>query len=76
MKAHDVRHFRFCCFCGGLGDGRKMLNLPGRENPAHDVCAVQRLPQTEILMLPASEREKITLGAAGVDLMRRLLERA
>jgi hypothetical protein len=50
MKAQDVRHLRICCFCGGFGDGRLMLKLPGRDKPAHDVCAVQRMPQAEPFM--------------------------
>lgn len=74
MKAHDVRHLRVCKGCAGLGDGRWMLNLP--DGQYHDHCAIARNMQSAILRLPATERAKITIGAAGPDLMRKLMNMA
>jgi hypothetical protein len=72
MKAHDVRHLRVCKHCGHLGDGRWMPKVA--DEPWHDTCVVKTLTTSQILQLPASEREKITIGAAGVDLMRKLMD--
>lgn len=73
MKAHDVRHLRVCKACNGLGDRRVgMLSLP--DGHYHDACIVARMTHQQILRLPESERDKITLGAAGVDLMRKLMD--
>jgi hypothetical protein len=44
------------------------------DEPWHDTCVVKTLTTSQILQLPASEREKITIGAAGVDLMRKLMD--
>jgi len=74
MKARDVRYLRICKGCDGLGDARKMLNLP--DGPYHDHCAIARNVQSAILKLPAAERDKITLGAAGPELMRKLMDAA
>jgi hypothetical protein len=71
MKAHDVRHLRVCAHCGEIGDNRKMLQINGA--PWHDACAVATMSEGQILRLPAAERGKITLGAAGVPLMRKLM---
>jgi hypothetical protein len=76
MKAHDVRHLTVCCFCDHIGDSRRMLTLPGHLKPAHDRCVVHQMTHDEILALPADERSKITLGAAGIDLMRKLMDAA
>ncbi len=73
MKAHDVRHLRVCKGCGGLGDRRRMLDLH-EAGPHHDFCAVERFGADAMLELPASERRKISIGAAGTHLMRRLLD--
>lgn len=49
-----------------------MLHMP--DGPWHDACVVETHTTSQILQLPASERAKITLGVAGVDLMRKLLD--
>lgn len=74
MKAHDVRHLTVCCLCHNIGDKRRMLVLPGYLKPAHDRCVVHHLTHSEILALPPDERSKITLGAAGPELMRKLMD--
>jgi LSD1 subclass zinc finger protein len=74
MNAHDVRFLRLCKGCDGLGDRRRMLNLP--DGAYHDHCAIARNMQSAILKLPAAERNKITIGAAGPELMRKLMEMA
>ena len=72
MTVHDVRHMRVCNHCGHLGDNRRMLKMAN--GPWHDACVVNKLTTSQILQLPASEREKITIGAAGVALMLELME--
>lgn len=72
MTAHDIRHIRLCGHCGHLGDNRKMLQVQGA--PWHDACVVATMTTSQILQLPAAQREKITIGAAGVPLMRKLLD--
>lgn len=72
MKAHDVRHLRVCVRCEELGDGRRMLALD--DGLWHDRCVIQTRSVTQILQLPAAERAKITLGAAGPELARKLLD--
>lgn len=71
MKAHHVRHLRVCKGCDGLGDGGRMLNLP--DGQYHDHCAIASNKHSAILKLPAAERAKITIGAAGPELMRKLI---
>jgi len=48
-----------------------MLQLA--DSPCHDHCIVQTLSADEVFELPAVERGKITLGAAGPELMVQLL---
>ena len=72
MRAHDIRHLRLCAHCGQLGDGRKMLQLSGGQ--WHDSCVVKTHTVSQVLRLPASERDKITIGAASVELMRKLFD--
>lgn len=72
MKAHDVRHLVVCKACDGIGDGRKMLRIDG--GLMHDHCVVKSMTEDQVLALPADERGKITLGAAGLDLMRKLMQ--
>jgi hypothetical protein len=92
MKAHDIRHVRICAHCGRFGDGRKMMALdpdPSREHYhqamrkrasekvlMHDQCVATSMTHEQILGLPECEREKVTLAAAGPDLMRKLLAAA
>lgn len=73
MTAHDVRHLRVCEDCNHLGDGRRgMLKLDGKFY--HDRCLIGRMTLGELMRLPPAERAKITIGAAGPDLMRKLME--
>jgi len=73
MKAQDVRYLRICKRCKGLGDGRRMLSILAH-GQYHDHCVVEMLSHKTILRLLMEERAKITIGAAGVDLMRKLLD--
>ena len=74
MKAHDVRHLRVCPDCNSLGDSRRgMLKLSDGKH-YHDYCLVKRMTLGDLMRLPATERDKITLGAAGPDLMRDLMD--
>ncbi len=50
-----------------------MLALP-TPGSFHDHCVVQLLSHDEILRLPLAEREKFSIGGAGPELMRKLLE--
>jgi hypothetical protein len=70
--AHDVRYLCVCIDCGQFGDGRKMLDMP--EGSYHDGCLIKRLSVGQVLRLPKAQRAKITFGAAGPALMRRLLD--
>lgn len=78
MKAHDVRHLRICATCDHLGDSRKMLKIGLHRSLNvglhHGECVVTALSHAEVLALPETERAKITIGAAGVDLFRKLLD--
>ena len=75
MKAHDVRFLRVCKVCGGLGDKRRMLNLP--DGDYHDDCIVARLTDAQVLRLPREQCNKITLGTAmrlnRMDMLRTLI---
>jgi hypothetical protein len=77
MKAHDVRHLRTCSACGELGDDRMMIHcmIWGVGEAYHDECAVQKLGES-VLKLPLDELNKISIGAAGPDLMRKIMEKA
>jgi len=67
---HDFRHRRVCTKCRSIGDVRAMLQL--EDGPWHDHCVTATFSPSQILKLPAAERAKITIGAAGVPLMRKL----
>lgn len=71
LKASDIRHLRTCGHCTNLGDGRKMLKVD--DALLHDACAIATMSEPQLLRLPLVEREKITFGAAGVPLMRKLM---
>lgn len=71
MTAHDVRQLRVCSRCSSLGDGRRMLKVKGWL--FHDACAIAELSHADLLGLPEQELDKITIGAAGGDLMRELI---
>jgi hypothetical protein len=77
MHAHDVRHLRTCSDCGGLGDDRVMIHcmIWGVGEAYHDDCAVQKLGEYGVMKLPPEELNKITIGAAGPDLMRKIMSR-
>ena len=68
--AYDVRHRRVCTKCRHIGDIRTMLQLD--DGPWHDRCVTAVLSPSQILKLPAAERAKISIDAAGVPLMRKL----
>jgi hypothetical protein len=70
---HDIRHWKTCVGCGGLGDDRKMLNYKGALH--HGACLVELIDRKHILTMPDSELAKFTLEAAGVPLMKALLAR-
>lgn len=78
MTAHDVRHLRACTACGELGDDRMMIHCMvwGVMEHFHDECAVQKLGEYGVLKLPLDELNKISIGAAGPDLMRKIIDRA
>lgn len=75
MTAHDVRHLRTCTACDGFGDDRMMIHcmIFGVGETLHDECAVQKLGESGVLKLPLEELNKISLGAAGPDLMRKIM---
>jgi hypothetical protein len=76
MKARDVRFLRVCKVCDGLGDKRRMLNLP--DGDYHDECIVARLTDAQVLRLPHEQSQKITLGTAmklgRMDMLRTLAD--
>lgn len=71
MTAPDKLYRSFCTHCEKLGDNRKMLQLA--DGPWHDRCVTAVFTTSQILKLPSCERDKITVGAAGVVLVFRLL---
>lgn len=72
FTAHDVRRLRVCVACGGIDHDSRMLVLPTGLH--HDACVVGMLTEDEILALPASERAKLSIGATGSRMMKRLLD--
>lgn len=75
LTAHDVRYLCTCSACEGLGDRRTMIHcmIWGVGEKYHDSCAVEKLGDY-VLKLPAEELDKISIGAAGADLMRKIIE--
>lgn len=75
MTSHDVRHLRTCGECGELGDDRAMIHcmIWGVGETYHDDCAVKKLGDY-VLKLPIDELNKISIGAAGADLMRKIID--
>lgn len=76
ITAHDVRHLRACTACGELGDNRTMIRCMvwGIGETMHDECAVKKLGDY-VLKLPVEELNKISIGAAGSGLMRKIVDR-
>lgn len=75
MTAHDVRYLKACTACGELGDNRTMVKCMvwGCLEQFHDTCAVEKFGNY-VLKLPAEELDKISIKAAGVELMRKIME--
>jgi hypothetical protein len=74
MKAHDVRHLRFCIKCQSLGDGRKMIEISSQL--FHDVCAYRHLGVAGVLNLPIEQRMKFSIGSVGKVVMKKMLDKA
>lgn len=68
--AYNIWHRRVCMKCRQIGDIRTMLRL--KDGLWHDRCVTATFSANEILKLPAAERAKISVEAAGLPLIRKL----